>query len=584
MTTAKQIIIKNFDFWTSSTKSKTNKQSSDNQNLDLYGIKKLREMILELAIRGLLLPQDKSDEPAQKLLNRLQNEKMQLIKKGKIKHPKDLSPLEDPLPFQIPDNWVWTQLGVISEIAPKNNIPDNLKVGFVPMPLVSKSYEGKHEQEIRNWSEVKKGYTHFADGDIAIAKITPCFENSKAAIFSNLKNGYGAGTTELHVARLIGNFISSRFILLYLKAPMFLEKGKLNMTGTAGQQRIPVRFFSNNPLPLPPLAEQYRIVKKVDKLMKLCDELEIVHKSTLETHKNLVDKLLNDLTSAPANSLQLREAWLKIQSNFDNLFTTERSIDQFKKTIHQLAVMGKLVPQALEGEHSEELIKRIKKTLPSKKNANPFLKNIGKTILDESNYDLPSGWAWIPLGNIGIWATGCGFPKEYQGNVGKEILFCKVSDMNLEGNEIKILKTVNTIDSKVLEKIRGKINIPGTVIFPKIGGAIATHKRRLICKPTLIDNNCSGIQPIGLTDSRWLLMFMHSLDLTKYQSGTSVPAVSQSSLDPIRIGLPPLEEQRRIVRKVDHLISLCDQIKLTLSNSATTQMELADSLLETAIR
>src|SRR5690606_8893164 len=95
-----------------------------------------------------------------------------------------------------------------------------------PMTLITTSYDGVHDSESRPWSEIKKGYTHFANGDIAIAKITPCFENSKAAIFRNLENGIGAGTTELHVARPFGDQIESNFLLLYFKSPNFLTMGQ----------------------------------------------------------------------------------------------------------------------------------------------------------------------------------------------------------------------------------------------------------------------------------------------------------------------------------------------------------------------
>ncbi|TAE90480.1 MAG: restriction endonuclease subunit S, partial [Verrucomicrobia bacterium] len=256
-----------------------------------YGIKKLRELILELAVRGLLVPQDVNDEPASRLLKKIAAEKARLVKEGKINKGKKTHFSEEALPFGIPMNWAWTQLGEISEIGPRNTLADDLQVGFVPMPLIFTNYDGTHGQEVKSWREVKTGYTHFADGDIAIAKITPCFENSKAAIFANLENGYGAGTTELHVARLIGEFVSSRYILLYLKAPMFLERGKPKMTGSAGQKRVPANYFIGNPLPLPPLAEQHRIVAKVDELMALCDQLERQQEDSVATHGTLVQTL-----------------------------------------------------------------------------------------------------------------------------------------------------------------------------------------------------------------------------------------------------------------------------------------------------
>jgi type I restriction enzyme S subunit len=221
----------------------------------------------------------------------------------------------------------------------------------------------------------------------------------------------------------------------------------------------------------------------------------------------------------------------------------------------------------------------VASALPDKKSENPFLGEIETSITDESQYELPSGWVWLPLGHVGIWATGCGFPMQYQGETDGEFLFCKVSDMNLPGNEVEIHTTVHKIDADVMKKIRARANPVGTVIFPKIGGAIATHKRRLVIKPTIIDNNCSGIQPIGLTDDSWLLLFLRNLDLTKYQSGTSVPAVSQGSLDPLRIGLPPFAEQRRIVAKVSELMALVDALETQLATSCAT----AENLLAAVV-
>ena len=132
---------------------------------------------------------------------------------------------EDEKPFDLPEGWCWTRLGAIAEINPRNEAEDNMMTSFIPMPLISTSHVGQHGQEIKKWGEIKKGYTHFADGDIGVAKITPCFENSKAVVFSALKNGIGAGTTELHIARPFGATLVPRYILLFLKAPMFSAFG-----------------------------------------------------------------------------------------------------------------------------------------------------------------------------------------------------------------------------------------------------------------------------------------------------------------------------------------------------------------------
>jgi hypothetical protein len=133
----------------------------------------------------------------------------------------------------------------------------------------------------------KKGYTHFAEGDVGLAKITPCFENGKSTVFRNLTGGIGAGTTELHIVRPI--FVDANYILIFLKSPHFIETGIPKMTGTAGQKRVPFEYFAYSPFPLPPLAEQHRIVAKVDELMALCDRLETSLAAADDIRRRLLD-------------------------------------------------------------------------------------------------------------------------------------------------------------------------------------------------------------------------------------------------------------------------------------------------------
>ena len=214
---AQKLITEHIDLWTSTIKSKNTQGRGSSKKRELYGIKKLRELILELAVRGKLVQQDPNDEPAIVLLERIAVIKAELIKEKRIKNQKPLPQITDKESLiHLPVGWAWTQLGQVTEIGPRNKLEDDLEVGFVPMPMISTSYKGDHDQEVRNWSEIKKGYTHFANGDIGLAKITPCFENSKAAVFKGLKNGFGAGTTELHIARPIADTLDPLFILLYL--------------------------------------------------------------------------------------------------------------------------------------------------------------------------------------------------------------------------------------------------------------------------------------------------------------------------------------------------------------------------------
>ena len=253
----------------------------DQQSLmDVIGLAKSK--ILDLAIRGNLVPQDPTDEPASILLDRIRAEKDELIRRGKIKRDKMESVIfrgednsyylndgqmtaniNDDLPFDIPDSWRWTRLKDVFIINPRNKLNDDLDVSFIPMPLIDDGYSGNHIAEIRQWKKVKTGFTHFAEGDVGVAKITPCFENRKSTVFKNLANGYGAGTTELYVLRPFGRSILAHYLLAYVKSEYFVENGKQTFTGDVGQQRISREYVENAYFPVPPIKEQERIVQQI---------------------------------------------------------------------------------------------------------------------------------------------------------------------------------------------------------------------------------------------------------------------------------------------------------------------------------
>ena len=250
-------------------------------------ISKTKAKVLDLAIRGKLVPQDPNDEPASVLLERIRTEKEELIKQGKIKRDKKESVIfkgednsyylndsqipvniNDELPFEIPASWCWVRLKDVFILNPRNKLEDDLNVSFIPMPLIDDGYGGKHTSEVRSWKDVKTGFTHFAEGDIGIAKITPCFENRKSTVFINLTNGYGAGTTELHILRPIGNSILSQYLLAYLKTDYFVDNGKQTFTGAVGQQRIRKEYIEDAYFPIPPKSEQERIVQIINNLFE----------------------------------------------------------------------------------------------------------------------------------------------------------------------------------------------------------------------------------------------------------------------------------------------------------------------------
>ena len=234
--------------------------------------KKLRQKILDLAIHGKLVPQDPNDEPASVLLERIKAEKEQLIKEGKIKRQKKSTSSDTSHYENIPDGWCEAPMSELFILNPKSKLADESLCGFIPMSLVEDGFSGRHYFETRNWGQVKKGFSQFQNGDIGIAKISPCFENLKSVIFENLPNGNGAGTTELTILRSLG--VYSRFYLYLFKSGWYISEGTKYFKGVVGQQRVNKEIFTALIVPLPPLNEQKRIVEEIDRYFALVDILE----------------------------------------------------------------------------------------------------------------------------------------------------------------------------------------------------------------------------------------------------------------------------------------------------------------------
>ncbi|WP_063669044.1 restriction endonuclease subunit S [Aliivibrio fischeri] len=588
-----RLITDNIDVWTSTVKTKSASGRGSSKKIELYGIKKLRELILELAVRGKLVPQDPTDEPASVLLERIAEEKALLVKEKKIKKQKSLGKVNDnEALFELPKGWEWTRLSEITEIGPRNNdIADELEVSFVPMPMISKSYKGEHDSEVRIWRDIKKGYTHFRDGDIALAKITPCFENSKAAVFSNLKNGIGTGTTELHIARPIVETLNPLFILLYLKAPIFLKVGETKMTGSAGQKRVPKDFFAENPLPFAPLEEQNRIVAKVDELMSLCDQLEQQTETSIETHQTLVEVLLNTLTSS-ADAQELMQNWQRISKHFDALFTTEKSIDTLKQTILQLAVMGKLVPQNSKDEPAAKLLERIaeEKAQLIKDKKIKKQKGLPEITEDEKLFDLPSGWEWCRIVDLSLnsesgWSPKCLDTPRETGKWG----VLKVSAVTwgvYNPNENKELPTTleprEQIEVKVGDFLISRANtaelVAKAVIVPP------NSPEKLMMSDKIIRFRFSEMLEVN-----YINLFNNSGFARDYYAevaggtSSSMKNVSRVQINNLVVALPPQEEQDKIVCKVNTFFNICDQLKARLKESQTTQLHLTDAIVEQAV-
>lgn len=250
--------------------------------------------MLDFAIRGWLVHQDSGDAPS---IGLVQKAKSELDKRKKKNTGGDID-AEKLEPFVLPVNWCWTCLNELGDTAPRNELNDDIEVGFSPMRLINAKFGEPIKFELKSWGEARKGFTHFAEGDVVVAKITPCFENGKSGIIRGAPNGYGSGTTEIHVFRAVPDCVLSEYVLAFLKSPHFLINGESHMTGTAGQKRVPWSYFAKTPFPLPPFLEQQRIVAKVQELLALCDKLEARQTTARELGSKLLDSLIyNSLNS-----------------------------------------------------------------------------------------------------------------------------------------------------------------------------------------------------------------------------------------------------------------------------------------------
>ena len=247
----------------------------------------LKKSVLQYAIEGKLEPQCEEDGTAEDLLREIQAEKQRLYAEGKIKK-KDLAHstifrgednkyyeqigktcacIDNQIPFEIPLSWRWVRIKDIVKINPKNERSDDTIAAFIPMEKIEATFLSQFSYTKVHWDEIKSAFTHFADGDIAFAKISPCFQNRKSMVLQNLPNGIGAGTTELKVLRPYGETIQPFFLMYFLETSYFVENASFK--GTANQQRILVGYLENKLLPLPPLREQRQISNTITDFLHL---------------------------------------------------------------------------------------------------------------------------------------------------------------------------------------------------------------------------------------------------------------------------------------------------------------------------
>ena len=573
-----QLITAHLDIWTAAdTEKKSGRGRSSGSSGNVYGIKKLRELILELAVRGKLVPQDASDEPASELLKRIATEKAKLVAEGKIKKSKPLAEItDDEKPFELPVGWEWVRNGSIFNLR-KGRIPKNLSENKIGLPYLD--IEALDKGIIRRYSDDLTS-PQATSNDILVV----C-DGSRSGLVLKGKVGIIGSTLSI--------IDTPDFIQLYVTLIFRQSYERLNSTMKgAAIPHLDIQRLILEVIGLPPISEQHRIVAKVDELMALCDQLENQHNNAAEAHEKLVTHLLGTLTQSQ-NAEDFNTHWQRISAHFDILFTTEASIDALKQTLLQLAVMGKLVPQDPNDEPASELLKRIQAE-KAKLIAEGKIKKdkpLAAISDEEKPFELPVGWEWARLSELiaGMdsgWSPACLENKSPSDNVWGVLKTTAVQIMQYLEQENKELPDKLTPRPEAEAKV-------GDILFTRAG---PTNRVAISClveatrKKLMISDKIIRFHPIEMgIDGHFLVLCLNTgataayLEKAKSGMAASQVNISQEKLRSAPIPLPPLKIQKLIVSKVVEMTAICDHLKGRLTESNELQQKLADTLVEQVI-
>lgn len=573
-------IIQSFDIWTSAQGMKSKGRVKSIDNISLEGISQLRKLILELAIQGRLMEQDLSDEPATQALKKVQKENEKLIKEGKLKRIKSLSEItEVEYPFALPLGWMYVRLNEVGEWgsgATPNRSNSEYYGGDIPWfksgELVS-DYIDTSEEFVTELALKESSLRYNQVGDVLLAMYGATI--GKTSIL-NVR----ATTNQAVCACTPFKCIWNRYLLILLKA----YKTRFAEMGTGGAQpNISRDKIIATVIALPPFEEQKRIVAKVNELMALCDELEKEHTKNFKSHQTLVKALLGTLIQAE-NADELQVAWQRTSTHFDTLFCTEDSIDQLKQAILQLAIMGKLVKQDPNDEPAKELVKQI--VIEKRKYINlgriKSEKPLSNVSEEEKPFKIPKHWEWVRLGSISA-DIHYGYTAS-------------ASDQNLE---VRLLRITDIQDDEVNwlmvpgceidnEQAARYLLEDGDILIARTGGTIGkSYLVSDISVNSVFASYLIRVKKLPSSYPEYIKIYLRSQlywnQLYLASMGTGQPNVNGSSLKNLKLPLPPVAEQKRIVAKVNDLMAICDRLIGKIKKAQEIQKLLSKTIVDNAV-
>lgn len=545
------------------------------------GIKKLRELILTLAMQGKLVPQDPNDQPASELLKEIEKEKEQLAKEGKIKKSKLISnDGKYKFNFDLPMGWSWTKLGTLCILENGDrgkNYPNQSALVPEGIPFINAGHLQNTKINLKNMNYITENrFELLSSGKVQKNDILFCLRGSlgKVALVDNIEQG--AIASSLVIVRLFQNFIFQEYVLNYFMSNLSYLMVKMHDNGTA-QPNLSATDLSKFEIPLPPLNEQKRIVEKINQLMALCDELEKLKEQKelkkLTVHKSAINQLLD--SKDDSNS---QKGWHFISNHFNDLYTVKENVSELRSAILQLAMQGKLVPQDPNDQPASKLLKEIEKEKEQLIKDGKIKKSKPLPLINENEklFEIPNNWKWVRFNDVLDVRDGthdtpryvdAGYPLVTSKNLYTGVLdFSNVQYIS-EEDHIKISE-------------RSKVD-NGDILFAMIGS---------IGNPVIVDTDIEfSIKNVALFKYydanninneylyRYLLFAQEKMKTMS--SGAVQKFVSLGFLRNFLLPLPPLHEQKRIVEKINQLMALCDNLKKQIENSSSKQTELLNAIM-----
>jgi type I restriction enzyme S subunit len=538
------------------------------------GVARLRELILTLAVQGKLVPQDPADEPAGVLLQKIRAEKDRLIAEGKIKRDKPLGEIaEEEKPFELPQDWEWVRLGQIAMQVTDgtHHTPKYLPTGvaFISVKDIDGNTVSFNDCKFISEEEHRQinARCNPEKGDLLLCRIGTLGRPTLVDTDRPFSLFVSVGLIKLPKSCDL-----SAYFHLVMKGPLLAAQYQEIKAGGSHTNKLNLGDIPQLRIPVPPLAEQSRIVTRVEELMRLCDALEAKGQLEATQHAELVSTLLGTLTASTTPE-ELAENWQRVAQHFDLLLDRPEAIDALEQTLLQLAARGLLVPQDPTDEPASALLQKIRAEKDRLIATGQIKRDkpLPPITDEEKPFELPVGWEWVRLGALIELVSGQHLgPSEYVDGLTASLPY-------LTGPaEFGVLSPEPTRSTDERRAVAIYDDILITVKGSGVGKLNVVNQDEMA-----ISRQLMAIRPV-LLNAEFLMVFLQTLYLYFQEKsiGIAIPGIGREDVTHAEFGLPPLAEQYRIVTRVTALRRLCADLRQRLAGAQTTQSHLAQALVD----